>query len=55
MDTKTKLKLIEGMIKPAVTRLRNVYAAKGENFPGVVLIEYNFKPHFAEYSSILSF
>ena len=52
VDTKTELKLIEGMIKPAVTRLRNVYAAKGENFPGVILIEDNFKPHFAEYSSI---
>jgi hypothetical protein len=46
VDTRIELKLVERMIKPAVSRLRATFPA-GE-FPGVILIQDNFKPHFAE-------
>jgi hypothetical protein len=50
VDTRIEIKLINGIIKPAVARLKDSYESRGKSFPGVLLIEDNFKPHFSEYS-----
>ncbi|MFI5419844.1 MAG: hypothetical protein ACHQ1H_02640 [Nitrososphaerales archaeon] len=49
VDTKIELKFVESMIKPIVAKVKKYFVDKGEPFPGVLLIQDNFKPHFAEY------
>ena len=38
------------MIKPIVAKAKREFSEFGQPFPGILLIEDNFKPHFAEYT-----
>ena len=49
VDTTIELKLVELMMKKIVSNKKALFAAAGQPFPGLVLIEDNFKPHFALY------
>ncbi len=52
VDTAIELKLVEGMMKPIVAKVKKTFDDKAEGFPGVILIQDNFKPHFAEYCNL---
>ena len=54
VDGKIELKVVDSILKPMVTKVKEKCKAKAIDFPGVVLIEDNFKPHFAEYVLALS-
>lgn len=52
VDTTIELKLVELMMKKIVSNKKEIFAAAGQRFPGLLLIEDNFKPHFAQYTSL---
>jgi hypothetical protein len=52
VDTSIELKVVEKMITPIAAKIKKTFTEQQEGFPGILLIEDNFKPHFAEYSSL---
>jgi hypothetical protein len=55
VDTSIELKIVELMMKPIVQKVKKSFTEAGELFPGVLLIQDNFSPHFAEYQPVLIF
>jgi hypothetical protein len=51
VDTTIELKLIEVMMKPIIAKTKDHFFQNNQPFPGLLLLEDNFKPHFAEYVS----
>jgi len=54
VDTTIELKLVEVMMKKIVSNKKALFAASNQPFPGLLLIEDNFKPHFALYIIIFA-
>jgi hypothetical protein len=49
VDTRIEMKLVEGMMKPIIAKERKSFVDLGQPFPGLLLIQDNFSPHFSEY------
>lgn len=49
VDTTIELKIVEQVFKPMFAKVKRSFADNKQPFPGILLIEDNFTPHFAEY------